>query len=539
MNRLTPSLSDLLARLTQLEERTNRAEERAAKAEARAAQLENATGNLAAAMVDPKSISRRNLLMKVAGVGAAGVAGSLILNRKDAHAAFTWNGGTTNTADLQTTVIAGTGYASNSMLRVDATTGANAYTNGLYGLASGSGYAVVGLGGNLAGTGVYGAGGPATGTGSSGNGGIFYAGATAAGQAAGSSLQAYQLGTQPGKSSTNVQFGASSASDKSAFSNGLRVSGADRGYGTWSDGGGGNALTPPTGGGVGIYGNSGPGNVGVVGYGDGYNTNTTIEAHGTAGFGNAKGVGGWFSGGRAALALGSTGTAGPPTTLQHYVGDIMLDVNMVIWVCIANGIPGTWQPLQPGGMSNALYTAVSNNQYTLASSDGATWANMDSTLLKLSITPTFNCMAILSAGADLWTFNPGFNQDIGIAISGGAYPTIAGQPEGWKESGGYAGTFSPNAAFVQTIVPLLAGGVYTIQVVWKANKGGASTIAAGAGPIGTPAKFSPTRLTAQLVATKAGGAAMPLGPAAPYQIPASMRPPAEQRPMVIPAIRKP
>ena len=41
-----------------------------------------------------------------------------------------------------------------------------------------------------------------------------------------------------------------------------------------------------------------------------------------------------------------------------------------------------------------------------------------------------------------------FNQDIGISVIGGVYPTTAGQPEAWKESGGFAGTFSPNAAFV-------------------------------------------------------------------------------------------
>ena len=540
MERLAPSLSDLLARLTQLEERTNRAEERAAKAEARAAQLENATGNLAAAMVNPKSISRRNLLMKVAGVGAAGVAGSLILNRKDAHAVFAWGGGAANTADLETFVTAASGFTNPAVLSLDANAGANPSTaiDGLrtYGSSGFSGIAA--YGGNAAGTGLYGVGGPATGTGGSGSGARAYAGTTAAGQFAGSSLQAYQQNQQPGKYTFNVRFGAAGAADHSSFSNGLWAWAADHGWGIWGDGGAGNGATPPLGGGVGVYGNSGPGNVGVIGFGDNYGYNPAIGSHGTAGFGNALGVGGWFTGGRAALALGSTGTAGPPTTLQHYKGDVVVDVNQVIWVCIADGIPGTFQPLQPGGMSNALYTAVSTNQYTLGNSDGATWVNMDSTLLKLSITPTFNCMAILSAGADLWTFNAGFNQDIGIAISGGAYPTIAGQPEGWKESGGFAGTFSPNAAFVQTIVPLLAGGVYTIQVVWKANKGGASTIAAGAGPIGAPPKFSPTRLTAQLVATKAGGAAMPTMPAAPYEIPASMRPPAQQRPGTIPPPEK-
>ena len=79
MQRVVPSLSDLLARLTQLEDRTSRAEERATRAEARAAQLENATGNLAAAVVDPRPMSRRSLLTKVAAAGAAGVAGTLIL----------------------------------------------------------------------------------------------------------------------------------------------------------------------------------------------------------------------------------------------------------------------------------------------------------------------------------------------------------------------------------------------------------------------------------------------------------------------------
>src|SRR5947209_4880848 len=63
--------------------------------------------------------------------------------------------------------------------------------------------------------------------------------------------------------------------------------------------------------------------------------------------------------------------------------------------------------------------------------------------------------AVLSGNADLWTSVAGYNQDLGISVSGtgqSVYPTRAGQPEAWKESGGFAGTFSPNAAFVQTVV---------------------------------------------------------------------------------------
>jgi len=101
---------------------------------------------------------------------------------------------------------------------------------------------------------------------------------------------------------------------------------------------------------------------------------------------------------------------------------------------------------------------------------------------------------VLSANADLFTGTVGANQDIGIFISGGAYGS--GALVAWKESGGYGGTFSPNAAFVQTVIPLVMGTTYTITLEWKANKATSGTIyaAAGAGPA-----YSPTRITAQLL----------------------------------------
>jgi len=107
-------------------------------------------------------------------------------------------------------------------------------------------------------------------------------------------------------------------------------------------------------------------------------------------------------------------------------------------------------------------------------------------------------MAILSGNADLWTENAGYNQDIGIYVSGGngAYPTVAGQPEAWKESGGKAGTYSPNAAFVQAVLQLAAGQTYQARLQWKSNIGDPGTIVAGAGPIPDgPTTHSLTRLT--------------------------------------------
>jgi hypothetical protein len=155
-------------------------------------------------------------------------------------------------------------------------------------------------------------------------------------------------------------------------------------------------------------------------------------------------------------------------------------------------------PLKPAGPSVPTWvTACSAAQYMLTGSDGATWQPMDSTNLAVSFTPSTDSWALLSGNADLWTSNPGFNQDIGVGlIGGGAYPSVPGQPEAWKESGGSNGTYSPNTAYVQIVVPVLASKTYTANLQWKASRADPYLIAAGAGPIG--AGFSPTRLTVQL-----------------------------------------
>jgi hypothetical protein len=111
-----------------------------------------------------------------------------------------------------------------------------------------------------------------------------------------------------------------------------------------------------------------------------------------------------------------------------------------VWLCTAQGNPGTWVPLMHGNSNdssnNALFTKVSTQQYTLTSSDGATWVDLDPTNLSLALTPKQHCLAIISGNSDLWTSTAGYNQDLGIVISGGSYPSTAGQPEAWKESGG-------------------------------------------------------------------------------------------------------
>jgi hypothetical protein len=148
-----------------------------------------------------------------------------------------------------------------------------------------------------------------------------------------------------------------------------------------------------------------------------------------------------------------------------------------------------------------LQASISTAQYALANSDGANWSNLantPTTPLILSVTPTNNCTAIISGNADLWTTKAGYNQDIGIFVS----PSNAtGNIVAWKESGGYAGTFSPNAAFVQATVSLSANTQYQIKLQWKTNKpSNGATIVIGAGPWpGGSGIYSPTTLTAQLL----------------------------------------
>lgn len=211
--------------------------------------------------------------------------------------------------------------------------------------------------------------------------------------------------------------------------------------------------------------------------------------------------------------------------------EFVRDQNGVVWVFVppslngANVPPGTapggtWFPLQPGGIGatgtqnskGSLFTAVTTKLQALANSDGVTFQDMvnDTSAgvpaggpdLVLNITPAFNCLAIISGSADLYTDTKGVNQDIGIYVNPSGLPAANQNIVAWKESGGFAGANSPNAAFVQAIFALTRGTAYNIRMKWKANAATGGTIRAGAGPFPPSAgltSVSPTRLTALLV----------------------------------------
>ena len=158
-------------------------------------------------------------------------------------------------------------------------------------------------------------------------------------------------------------------------------------------------------------------------------------------------------------------------------------------------------PYSPTRLTAEVVTAPGNPKSTaimtqpvMNGNDGVTWQPISSALDQ-PITPSSDAVVNVSANADLWTATAGFNQDLGIFVSvaGGQDQLIA-----WKESGGFNGTFSPNAAFTEAEFAVKSGVAYVFKAKWKMNRNGpGATIVIGAG---SNAPYSPTRLTAELVA---------------------------------------
>jgi len=69
-----------------------------------------------------------------------------------------------------------------------------------------------------------------------------------------------------------------------------------------------------------------------------------VSPNGTGVFGEGgTGYGGVFKGARAQVRLTPTGRIGKPTTGSHQIGELYLDKNGALFICTANGTPGTWR----------------------------------------------------------------------------------------------------------------------------------------------------------------------------------------------------
>jgi hypothetical protein len=143
------------------------------------------------------------------------------------------------------------------------------------------------------------------------------------------------------------------------------------------------------------------------------------------------------------------------------------------------------------------YSAVKTNFSSLANSDGSTWQLMDAAL-NVTVPGSDNTNALLGANADLFTDTTGYNQDFGIFVTDSANPSVD-TLLAWKESGGFAGVLSPNAAYLQFTYPLASGHSYVFKLKWKAGHPASGvTIYAGAGSGGTFPSRSETTVVAEL-----------------------------------------
>jgi hypothetical protein len=106
--------------------------------------------------------------------------------------------------------------------------------------------------------------------------------------------------------------------------------------------------------GTGVLGQGGRWGVhGISGYGIGvHGSSTKGHAISGEGFGsthagvhgrNPNGYGGQFDGGKAQLKLNPKKTTGRPTSGAHIKGEIYMDSAGTLFVCTANGTPGTWR----------------------------------------------------------------------------------------------------------------------------------------------------------------------------------------------------
>jgi hypothetical protein len=76
------------------------------------------------------------------------------------------------------------------------------------------------------------------------------------------------------------------------------------------------------------------------GSGDGvYATGEEVAVRGMS----ASGYGASFAGGTAPLYLAPATTVGAPTTKAHQQGTLFVDADTTLWLCIADGVPGTWK----------------------------------------------------------------------------------------------------------------------------------------------------------------------------------------------------
>ena len=217
------------------------------------------------------------------------------------------------------------------------------------------------------------------------------------------------------------------------------------------------------------------------------------------------------------VALSNFGLTNPPAGPPNYAPndfEQVRDQNGVLYISLPLGVaPGyAWVPVQAGGLNQTIFTAFTTKLLALyGPNDGDTFVDMlnDTAYvpaggpdLNLNITPLFDCIALITGNASLYSGTPGYHQSFGIYVSGSTAPQSI---VAWQEAGQPQQEL-PNAAFVQAVYPMTRGTAYNVRLKWKPNVAmpSGAVIRAGAGPFPKASgltSVSPTRLTVLLIVT--------------------------------------
>src|SRR5207245_8520012 len=100
----------------------------------------------------------------------------------------------------------------------------------------------------------------------------------------------------------------------------------------------------------------------------------------------------------------------------------------------------------PTAANRVVESARTSQSHPTTPSDGVTSTDRGAGSPAIHYVAPGNGIAMLAGNADLWTTTAGFNQDLAISVNG----SVAA----WKESGSFGGTYSPNAALVETVMPV-------------------------------------------------------------------------------------
>ena len=210
------------------------------------------------------------------------------------------------------------------------------------------------------------------------------------------------------------QPGTSLATEQTLFWADNRASVLDHGIGVRGDGNGVN--------GFGVWGHSDSNGTGLLGDG---------------------GIGAQLAGGRAALYLNGTGT--PPLTRidAHKVGEVDIDTNHDVWVCVATGTPGVWRKLTGPQAAGSFHSLNPVRAFDSRWPGGAKLASGGTKIVVIAdghdlVSGVVNQPNVVPAGATAIAYNLTVTDTVSsgfLAVAPGSASTVTASSINWSATG--------------------------------------------------------------------------------------------------------